>query len=82
MSPRARASDHAVIRYLERVYKVNIDGLRKRIERQAQQGVDVGACAVNVGDHKFVLDGSVVTTVLARSWHGGQKRQPDQSPED
>lgn len=82
MTARARVSDHAVIRYLERVWGVDIDGLRKRIERKAQPGVDLGACAVNVGDHKFVLDGPVVTTVLPRSWHTGQKRQPDQTPED
>lgn len=63
---RAQVTDHAVVRYLERVWGVDIDALRARIAREAESGVQHGAAAVNRGKVKFVLQGALVVTVKPR----------------
>lgn len=71
MTRRAVVTDHAVVRYLERVCGVDVEAVRTRIERTAQPGVAVGASAINVGQAKFILRGHVVTTVMHRDWNHG-----------
>lgn len=66
MTPKVVVSDHAVLRYLERQWGVDVEGLRARIARDAQIGVEHGANAVNRGRLKFVLKGRFVATVLNR----------------
>ncbi len=65
--PRAIVTDHALIRYLERVHGVDIDGLRNRIGRAVDNGVDKGATGVKIHGVYYRLRGKVVTTVLAKS---------------
>lgn len=62
--PTVSVSDHAVLRWLERIEGVDIDGLRARIARSAEVGVAFGAGVVVVSGGKLILEGDVVVTVL------------------
>lgn len=64
-----RVTDHAVLRYLERVGGFDIEGLREDIARRMAQSVaDVAKQCVVVDGHRFVIiateDEKVVVTVL------------------
>lgn len=61
--PLHHVTDHAVIRYLERVQGVDIEALRREIGRVADRGVEVGASGVISGGFIFVLSGIAVITV-------------------
>lgn len=62
-SGRTFVTDHAVIRYLERVYGVNVDGLRQRIRKTTEGARNSGASAIKVDGVKYVLgdEGAVVS---------------------
>lgn len=62
--PAVRVSDHAVIRYLERVQGLDVDGLRDQVGHLVATGVEHGACGVNVDGYVYRIRGGVVTTVL------------------
>ena len=65
-------TDHAIVRYLERVLGVDLDGVREVIIRsldsqQAMRLVEFGGgarCRITVGGVTFCLRGHTVTTVL------------------
>lgn len=64
-SDRHIVTDHAVLRYLERVYGVDIRSLRLRIERVTAEARGQGANAV-ISDgvkYRFSRSGRVVTIV-------------------
>lgn len=65
--PRHPVSDHAVIRYLERVRGVNIDRLRAQIGKVAEQGLEMGACGAISNGFVYKIRGGVVTTVTHQS---------------
>lgn len=56
-------TDHAVLRYLERVYGVDVAGLRARIERATAEGRRMGADAVNSDGVSYRLREGRVTTI-------------------
>lgn len=62
-TPRPLVTDHAVLRYLERVYGVDIEGLRRRIEHVTHEAREHGAVAANCdGVHyKLSKSGRVIT---------------------
>lgn len=64
-------TDHAIVRYLERVGGFNIEGLRRQIADRLQTAADAGAHAVRVDDHLFMLGsdgtGPAVITVLEKT---------------
>ena len=68
MSKRLIVTDHAVLRYLERLGGFNIDGLRNEIRARLQAAADAGAGAVVIDGHSFLIDhsagGPAVVTVL------------------
>ena len=69
MKPRLETvTDHAVIRYLERVYGVDVQSLRRRIVKATQGARSAGAGSAKVDGVRYVLsnDGRVVTV------HGAQ----------
>ncbi len=74
-----RVSDHAVLRWLERVHGIDVDHFRAEILAEVERSVLAMGDADAVGDaSSFVLDGSVVVTVLApgqvmkaSQWIGG-----------
>lgn len=65
---RARVSDHALLRYLERVLDVPVEQIRRSILTDGViLGMALGAQSVRAEDHQVVIQGRVVTTVLSPS---------------
>lgn len=57
-----RVTDHAVVRYLERVEGMDIDALRNVIGHKVAEGIEQGACSVIVDGYRyFISDQSVVS---------------------
>ena len=56
-------SDHAVVRYLERVEGMDIDALRAVIGRKAEKALELGAEGAISDGFVYKLKGGVVTTV-------------------
>jgi hypothetical protein len=66
--PRLLVTDHAIVRYLERVGGFDIDGLRHQIARRCESGASVGASSVIVEGFAFLIgDGQVITVVHAET---------------
>jgi hypothetical protein len=67
-------SDHAVLRYLERVGGFNIDGLRTQIAKRIEASCPDGAASITIDGYRFVIredeKGRVVTTVMFNDWTG------------
>lgn len=61
---RIPVSDHAVLRYLERVQGLDIERLRREIGARVDLAVELGACGVIIDGFSYRIDGGVVTTVL------------------
>ena len=55
-------SDHAVLRYLERIVGLDIEGLRADIGQACQRSA--GAPCVRIGQARYIVRGSTVVTVL------------------
>lgn len=65
----AHVTDHAVLRYLERVQGMDIERVRREIGRSVDRAVDMGACSVVVEGFRYTLspNGSVITVAAAVS---------------
>jgi hypothetical protein len=71
---RVRISDHAIVRYLERVGGFDIERLRAEMARRLQPSADVRAGSVKIDGCIVCLSyadphGPVVTTVLLPEEH-------------
>lgn len=69
MKKRLIVSDHAVLRYLDRIGGFDIESLRHQISTRLQPHADHGAQGVVLDGHSFLIDqngdrGPIVTTVL------------------
>ncbi len=73
--PRHPVTDHAVIRYLERVEGVDIEAIRCHIGHIADRGIETGANGVVSGGFVYRIDAGQVVTVLRqhRPERGRQK---------
>lgn len=60
-------TDHAVLRYLERVEGMDIETLRRRIGHTVQHGLEQGANGVISGGFVYRITDGVVVTVTAHS---------------
>lgn len=72
MKKRIRISDHALVRYAERVLGVDLDPLRLQLAHELEEALDKaealdGASAVIIRGYRFVLEDRVVVTVLEQS---------------
>ena len=66
---RAAVSDHAVLRYLERVHGVDVDAIRLAVHAICADGIERGASAVRVDGRAYVIRLGVVVTVYPKgSW--------------
>ena len=73
MTRLTSVTDHAVIRYMERVMGVDIAGLRTHIETATARGNALGAPAVKVlGAHFLIRDNVIVTCIDGRIIVGDQ----------
>lgn len=57
-------TDHALVRYLERVQGVDMERLRRQIGRSVDRGATLGAGQVKVDGVVYCLNGKTVTTVV------------------
>lgn len=73
---RVTVSDQAVLRYMQRVYGVDVEALRRHIGRRAATAAELGAIAVQVDGVKLLLRGSAVIATLPRQ---ARPRWPDNS---
>ena len=64
--PEIVVTNHAILRWLERVDGVDIEALRRRLAAAARIGARHGASGVIVGRGRLVLRARVVKTVLLR----------------
>ena len=62
--PFVHVTDHALVRYLERVHSVDMEGLRKRIGRSVHSAVKYGAAGVRIDGVRYRLINNRVITVL------------------
>ncbi len=63
-APTVSVTDHAIVRWLERVERLDVEGLREQIARSAAVGLAYGASVVVVCGGKIILEGETVVTVL------------------
>jgi hypothetical protein len=91
--PRVHVTEHALLRYLERVMGLDVAALRLEIARTVDRAAEAGARAVTIAGHRYVLDfradGApiVVTVEPAADWAnkrrcglrtgGGTEAEPD-----
>jgi hypothetical protein len=63
--PLTPVSDHAVLRYLERVLGLDVEAVRREIGHKVDLAQDhPGACGVVVAGFSYKIRDGVVTTVL------------------
>jgi hypothetical protein len=63
--PRHRVSDHAVLRYMQRVQGFDVEALRRRIGRIVDRHPDhVTASGIVSGGFVYKLQGGVVATII------------------
>lgn len=64
-------SDHALIRYMERVMRLDIEAVRRKIERAVKPiAGGKGRRNLKVGGFTFILQNNHVTTVLDHGMRG------------
>jgi hypothetical protein len=74
--PLTQVSDHAVIRYLERVLQMDVETIRREIGRKVDRGAGMGASGVRIDGFVYKLrDGHVTTVVDAARPERGQCRR-------
>lgn len=59
-------TDHAVVRYLERVKGIDIDATRSEIADIVRRGVSLGAQSVILDGMRYRLEGNFVVTVMEK----------------
>jgi hypothetical protein len=65
--PPVVVTDHAVIRYLERVRGLDVEAIRAEIAAECSAAVAVGATRLRRGDLDYRIRGKSITTIVARS---------------
>lgn len=70
---RVQITDHALLRYLERVEGVDIAGLRDRLADRLAEAVTLGAVAVTIDGMTYRLADTVCVTVTPR--HSRRRHQ-------
>lgn len=81
--PRHSVTDHAVLRYLERVQGMDIEAVRRGIGRRIDaltEGHD-GMCSVVIEGHRFIIvEDRVVTCTLTSEPKRGQGGRRGKKP--
>lgn len=57
-------SDHAVVRYMERVLGFHVETVRWAIEHVCREAVEAGASSVRIGGLTYMIKGKTVTTII------------------
>jgi hypothetical protein len=81
-SPEPRVSDHALLRYIERVYGVDVDAARSEIMTPAiVTALKSGASAVTVKGIRMVAKEGVIVTVTTDAMKNGGKAKRQRAHE-
>ena len=64
--PLTRITDHAVVRYLERVCELDIEALRHELARQVDPAMRAGACAVVIDGFVYRLANGALVTIVRK----------------
>ena len=59
-------TDHAVVRYLERVKGIDVQAVRDEIAEVVRRGVSLGAQSVLLDGMRYRLEGNYVVTVVEK----------------
>ena len=62
--PRTYVSDHALLRYLERVLGVDVETHRREVGHMVDRAVQLGASGIVIEGFSYRIAGETVTTVL------------------
>ena len=60
----SRISDHAVLRYAERIYGFEMEAVRMEIMDKVSTAIELGASSATVNNVKFKIKDNCVTTVI------------------
>lgn len=77
MSRRVLVTDHALLRYLERVVGINVASHRRTVEDLVAPAVERGASALIHDGHRYVLRAERVTTITPRHHEPGARMTAD-----
>lgn len=79
---RVRVTDHALVRFLERVGGVDVEALRQALARSMEEAAHLGAAAAVVDGYRYVLrtdeDGPFLVTVEPFAQASPIHRKPHQ----
>jgi hypothetical protein len=80
--PTITVTDHAILRYLERILEIDLDALREAIRRQAADAASIGAKSITKDGVTLVLEpsttaGIVVKTVITHKMRRGNSRRQE-----
>jgi hypothetical protein len=78
MPPRVHLSDHAVLRYLERILEVDVEGIKAKLAGEIAAAAVAGARKYTIGGATFVFDRQpsgdlCVVTVLTEKMRRGNR---------
>lgn len=65
MTAPVRVSDHAVLRYLERVHGLDVEGIRNAMADACARGVTTGAPSIRIDNTRFINAEGRIVTVLS-----------------
>lgn len=63
--PRAIITDHALLRYLERVLGIDVEGIRDEVGRKVDRAVEMGACGTTIEGWNYRIEAGRVVTVVS-----------------
>ena len=77
MIRRPIITDHALLRYLERVIGIDVASHRRAVDDLVASAVEQGACALIHDGHRYVLRDERVTSVTPRRQASIIRMTPD-----
>ena len=80
IAPPPQVSDHALLRWLQRRYGLDVEAERRKIDRLTDAAVRIGATTVKVEGVQFVIKGGRVITTLENGMTAVQGVRPRQVP--
>jgi hypothetical protein len=75
-------TDHAVLRYLERIAAIDVEAIRQRIHEDAHQALVSGATGITVNGIAYRIQDGVVVTVWKEQYHIRPLNWPADQPSE
>lgn len=78
--PVSTVTDHALIRYLDRVMGLDVEAVRDRLAADAAPAIAAGACSFSSGGHTLAIrDGRVTTVMIGETAQATRRRKAPQN---